>query len=110
MMTKKIRNGLVALILAMSWFVASGASAWSDETRLESVAASSRTLVLEDNITVRASDQTEIRDNNGVRIDFSEIPVPVDVAPAVVMVKVDGVRSGNVVQATKILVRPLLAY
>ncbi|MBW2396571.1 MAG: hypothetical protein JRG95_20155 [Deltaproteobacteria bacterium] len=107
-MTKKIRSGLVALILAMSWLAASGAWAWTDETTVESLVAGSRTLLLEDNITVRASDQTEIRDSNGVRIDFSEIPAPIDVAPAVVMVKVEGVLSGNTVQATKITVRPLL--
>ncbi len=109
-MTKKIRNGLVALLLAMSWLAPSGAWAWADETTVQSVTAGSRTLVLEDNITVKASDRTEIRDNDGVRIDFSEIPLPVDVAPGVVMVKVEGVRSGNVVNATKITLRPVLAH
>ena len=107
-MATKIRTGLWALALTAVLLVAGAAWAWTDETTVQSKVEGSRSLVLEDDITVRASDSTEIRDTNGVLIDFAAIPDPVDVAPGVVMVRVEGVLSGNIVQATKITVRPLL--
>ncbi|MCP5057940.1 MAG: hypothetical protein GY937_14640 [bacterium] len=108
-MMKTLRNSLVALILATSLLAAGGAWAWTNETMVKSVTTGSRTLLLEENITVKAGDQTEIRDTEGARIDFSEIPNPVDVAPGHVVVKVVGVRSGNTVNATAITVRPIVA-
>ncbi|MCP3984874.1 MAG: hypothetical protein GY723_10830 [bacterium] len=108
-MMKKIRTGLLAVILATCWFAATEAWAWSDENRMESLVAGSRTLKLEDGITVRVGDSTEIRDSEGDRIDFSEIPDPIEVAPAWVVVKVEGVLSGKTVNATSVTVRPLVA-
>ena len=104
----RTRAGLVALVLAASLLVAGAASAWSDELTVQSKVPGSNSLVLEDGLTARVSDSTEIRNADGVRIDFADIPDPVDVAPGVVMVRVEGSRSGTTVQATKITVRPLL--
>lgn len=107
-MTMKIRRGLWAVALAASLLLAGGAWAWSSEAIVLSKPAGGTSLVLEDDITVRVDDSTEIRDENGVRIQFSDIPDPLDVAPGYVMVRVEGSLSGNTVQATKITLRPLL--
>lgn len=107
-MTRKIRSGLWALALAASLLVAVGAWAWSDETRVLSKPAGGNSLVLEDDITVRVDDSTEIRDENGLRIQLSDIPDPLEVAPGIVVVRVEGTLSGNTVQASKITLRPLL--
>ncbi len=109
-MTKTIRCGLAALVVAASLLLAGAASAWSDETTVQSKAPGSSSLLLEDDVTVRVGPSTEIRNANGVRIQYADIPDPEEVKPASVMVRVEGSRSGSVVTASKITVRPLLTH
>lgn len=104
----KIRPGLWALALTAVLLTATGAWAWSDETRVLSKSMGSSSLLLEDDITVLVDDSTEIRDVNGVRMQFADLPDPLDAAPGIVVLRVEGSLSGKTVQATKITMRPLI--
>ncbi len=101
----ELRKALVAALA--SCLFAAAASAGTVEGLLLAKVSATRTLKMEDGITVQVQDDTEIRDRDGKRLSLDDIPDPVEVAGSV-MLTVEGPSSNGTVQATRITLWDLL--
>jgi hypothetical protein len=106
----KIRNTTLTMALALVASLAVATAGWSFETEniLVSKVSATRTLHLEDGITVKVSDSTTFQNQQGDKLSFADIPRPEDVAPAFVGLKVEGSRSGSTINARKVTLQNIL--
>ena len=81
----QLRNGLVAALA--SCLLATAASAGTVEGLLLAKVSATRTLKMEDGITVQVQDSTQIRDRHGKTLVLDDIPDPMEV-PGDVMLTV----------------------
>ena len=95
------------LALVATAFLAAPAMAGTVENILTAKIASSKTLKLEDGITVKVQPSTDLRGEKGEKITFDDIPDPATF-PGHVMLKVEGPKIGSTVQATKLKIQALL--
>ncbi|MAE95704.1 MAG: hypothetical protein CL910_13695 [Deltaproteobacteria bacterium] len=98
----------ILLALAVSLGLATAGFGFEVENILVSKISETRTLNLEDGVTVKVSDSTEIRTREGERVSFADIPNPEDVAPGHVGIKVEGSKSGNTINASKVTIQNVL--
>lgn len=105
-MKRKIMRGLTAVFLA-SAFLASPVLGATVENLLVTKIESTNTLKLEDGISVKVQDSTEIRDEHGERITFADIPDPATTQGAV-MLRVDGSSVSGTIRASKVKVHKIL--
>lgn len=106
----KIWNLTRSIALALAATLALATAGWGFEVEniLVAKVSASRTLNLEDGITVKVSDSTEIWTREGERVSFADIPDPEDVKPGQVGLEVEGIKSGSTVNATKVTIQVLM--
>jgi len=105
-----MRTGLLTLLagLVACGLLAGTAAAEKIENVLVTKIASTSTLKLEDGITVKVQPSTEIRNQEGERIKFEDIPDPAEMKYGMVVLSVEGPKTSSGIQATKLKIEEIL--